>query len=267
MIGLPRSTFYYRSTARQVELSDDKVAEMINTIQDEFPGYGYRRVTRELAVRGACINHKRAARIMRERGLYAVTKPKFSPKPKSGDEDGGVFPNLYRNTIPNALDRMWVADFTYIRLEDSFAYLAAFLDACSRKVVGYAISRSIDTQLALAALGAAVRSRRPQPGQCIVHTDRGCQFTSSEYRRALMRHGLIGSMSAPANPYDNAQAESFMKTLKAEEVYLAGYETFEDVAARLPRFIDDVYNAKRMHSSIGYQSPNAYEAQLAQRAA
>lgn len=112
MIGLPRSTFYYRSTARQVELGDDKVAEMINTIQDEFPGYGYRRVTRELAARGACINHKRAARIMRERGLYAVTKPKFSLKPKSGDEDGGVFPNLYRNAIPNALDRVGVADFS-----------------------------------------------------------------------------------------------------------------------------------------------------------
>ena len=121
-------------------------------------------------------------------------------------------------------------------------------------------------QLALAALGVAVRSRRPVPGECIVHTDRGCQFTSSEYRRALTKHGLVGSMSAPANPYDNAQVESFMKTLKVEEVYLAGYETFEDVAARLPRFIDDVYNAKRMHSSIGYQHP-VFEAKLALQAA
>lgn len=267
MIGLPRSTFYYRSTARHADLSDDKIVEMINAIQDEFPGYGYRRVTRELAARGACVNHKRAARIMRERGLHAVTKRKFTVKSKPGEDDGCVFPNLYRNTIPNALDKVWVADFTYIRLEESFAYLAAFLDACSRKVVGYAISRSIDTQLALAALGAAMRSRRPPPGQCIVHTDRGCQFTSVEYRRALTRHGLLGSMSAPAYPYDNAQAESFMKTLKVEEVYLAGYESFNDVAVRLPRFIDDVYNAKRMHSSIGYQSPNVYEAQLALQAA
>jgi len=206
VIGLARSTFYYRSTARHVELSDDKLAEMINAIQDEFPGYGYRRVTRELAARGARINHKRAARIMRERAVYAVTKRKLALKPRSGDEDGGVFPNLYLNVIPDMLDKVWVEDFTYIRLEDSFAYLAAFLDACSRKVVGYAISRSIDTQLALAALGAAVRSRRPVPGECIVHTDRGCQFTSSEYRRALTRHGLAGSMSAPANPYNNAQS-------------------------------------------------------------
>ena len=159
------------------------------------------------------------------------------------------------NAIPNALDKVWVADFTHIRLEDSFAYRAAFLDACSRKVVGYAISRSIDTQLTLAAVGAAVRSRRPSPGQCVVHTDCGCQFTRSEYRRALTRHGLVGSMSAPANPYDNAQAEGFMTTLKVEEVYLAGYESLHDVAACLPRFIDDVQRAKRMHSTIGYRSP------------
>ena len=164
---------------------------------------------------------------MRERALCAVTKRKFALKPKSGDEDGGVFPNLYLNVIPDTLDKVWVADFTYIRLEDSFTHLAAFLDACSRNVVGCAISRSIDAQLALAALGAAVRSRRPVPGECIVHTGRGCQFTSSEYRRALTRYGLVGSMSAPANPDDNSQAESFTKTLKVEEVYLAGYETFE----------------------------------------
>lgn len=148
---------------------------------------------------------------------------------------------------------MWVADFTYIRIETGFCYLAAILDACSRKVVGYAISRRIDTPLALAALRSAVRSRQPQPG-CIRHTDRGCQYASETYRRALQEAGLRGSMSSPGNPYHNAQAESFMKTLKVEEVYLAGYQTFADVATRL-------------HSALGYRSPNEFESQLAQQAA
>ncbi|WP_093180175.1 DDE-type integrase/transposase/recombinase [Variovorax sp. YR266] len=144
-------------------------------------------------------------------------------------------PESSRPASPSRPDLVWVADFTYIRIETGFCYLAAILDACSRKVVGYAISRRIDTPLALAALYSAGRSRQPQSG-CIHHTDCGCQYASETYRRALQEAGLLGSMSSPGNPYHNAQAESFMKTLKVEEVYLAGYETFADVATRLPQF-------------------------------
>lgn len=172
MIKLPRSSFYYRSTAVAEGLSDERLVELIGDIQDEMPGYGYRRVTRELQRRGQLVNHKRIARIMKCHGLGIRPRRRFV-RTTDSDHDLPIFPNLYRNVIPAKPDLVWVADFTYIRIATGFCFLAAILDACSSKVVGYAISRRIDTQLALAALNAAVQTRQPPQG-CIHHTDRGC---------------------------------------------------------------------------------------------
>ena len=262
---MPRSTFYYRAQKHAETLSDEKIVQLIREIQSELPGYGYRRVTHELRRRGYPINHKRVARVMRMHCLGVKPRRHFMRMTNS-NHDQPAFPNLYRNVIPAKPDTVWVGDITYIRLAYGFCYLAVILDACSRKVVGYAISHQIDTQLVLAALDAAVLSRKPAPG-LIFHSDRGTQYSSEKYRHALAQFGLQGSMSSPGNPYQNAQAESFMKTVKVEEVYAAGYQSIQDVAAQLPRFIEDIYNARRLHSALGYLPPDEFEANLTRLAA
>ena len=237
----------------------------IEDIRQEFPGYGYRRMTHELRRRGTVVNHKRVARVMREGALAAKPRRRFVLTTDSA-HDEPVFPNLLAEAQPDGPNQVWVADLTYLRLEREFAYLAVVLDAWSRKVVGYAIGRVLDARLPLAALEAALETRRPSAG-LIHHSDRGVQYASRRYRERLAEAGICGSMSRTGNPYDNAQVESFIKTLKHEEVYLHDYQSVQDAIDRLPRFLEEVYNRKRLHSALGYRPPDEYEALHAPSAA
>ena len=223
--------------------------------------YGYRRVTAALKQQGWEANHKRIARMLREDNLLSLRRRAFVA---TTDSRHGytIHPNLARNMVLTAPNQLWVADITYIRLADAFIYLAVILDAFSRRVVGWEVDRSMTTNLVLSALRKALAGRS-LPGDVVHHSDRGVQYCSGEYVKLLEEHGFAISMSRRGNPWDNARCESFMKTLKAEEVYLKQYRDIDDARANLTVFLDQVYNRQRLHSALQYRSPEAFELALA----
>lgn len=259
LFGVSHSWYYEHLTAPSQDEEEIALRDEIERIILAFPGYGYRRVTRALHREGQTINHKRVLRIMQQESLLCHLKKRFVIQTTDSRHGLPVYPNELAGLELCAPDQAWVADLTSIRLRNAFVYLACILDAFSRRCVGWHLSHEMTTSLTLAALKQAITILRPPPG-LIHHSDRGVQYASRAYTDHLKGIGARISMSSRSNPYDNAKAETFFKTLKQEEVYLKDYQSFADAQTNLTVFIEQVYNQKRLHSSLGYRPPAEFEA-------
>lgn len=258
-----RSNFYKWKNKDLQEDLDKYLRKEIQGIALEFPFYGYRRISKELRRRELVANHKKVLRLMREDNLICRRKRAFRPVTTQSNHSYNIHPNLIKNIEVTGLNQVWVSDITYIRLQREFIYLASVIDIFSRKCIGWSLGRDIDSFLVLDALKMAL-AKRGLIGfsNLIHHSDRGVQYASDDYVELLNKNGIKISMSASGNPYDNAFAESFNKTLKVEEVYINEYETFEDALKNIKHFIEIVYNKKRLHSSIGYIPPEEFEREV-----
>lgn len=243
LAGLSRATYYRHLTGHNEEAEAEcELRDLIQRICLDHRFYGYRRVSATLRRQGMVVNAKKVQRLMREDNLLAQRKAPFLRPPMDRSKGFLIVPNLVRGLVPSAPDQIWVADITYVQLARAFAYLAVILDAFSRKAVGWAFENTLDASLAVAALEKAIDARKPQPGSLIHHSDRGVQYASIAYRQRLADHDICISMSRPGNPFDNAKAESFMKTLKTEEINGRAFTDLGDARRRIDSFIAEVYN-------------------------
>lgn len=260
LVGISRGAYYsWKANGQDGEISAQEIGlkKQIEAIVLEFPGYGYRRVTAELRRSGKPVNHKKILRIMRKNSLTMKKKRRYV---RTTDSGHGllIYPNLAKELLVTGINQLWVADITYIRLRYEFTYLACILDAFSRKVVGWALRDILDHELTLSALRMALARRSFGPG-LVHHSDRGVQYACKDYVELLKENGIFISMTQTGNPYENPQAESFIATLKREEVYLCEYDDATEALCRIGYFIEDVYNTKRLHSSLGYLPPAEFE--------
>lgn len=261
MIGISRATYYHKPTRKERQLADDfELKEAIEDIHIKFPGYGYRRIHQHFLREGKRINEKRIKRVMKKYSLLSCVRKLMRPR---GSYAGIKLhhPNLIHGLKVNGPNQVWATDLTYIKLVTEFVYLSAIIDVYTRKIVGWAISRDLSHKFCMEAMKVAIQNYNPPEG-VIHHSDRGVQYSSIDYIEFLNHHKFRISMSRLATPEDNAYIESFFKTLKKEEVYFKEYKTMRDVIINLPKFIDEVYNEKRLHSSLGYMPPSEFESEI-----
>jgi transposase InsO family protein len=262
LAGVSRAGYYRQWQASAPRKAKIGLRDAIQKVALANRHYGYRRIGAQLRRQGWIANHKQVLRLMREDNLLCLRKKPFVPVTTDSLHGWSVVPNLARGLKLTGIDQLWVADITYVHLSQAFAYLAIVLDAHSRRVVGWALESHLQAQLATAALDMALTARRPAYGSLIHHSDRGVQYACGDYAALLRKHGIQASMSRPGNPYDNAKAESFMKTLKQEEVDGRAYRTAQDARRHIGRFIQEIYNRQRLHSALSYLPPVEYEARL-----